>query len=127
MSSYKDLMVWQKSKELAVYVYRITRKTMISKDYGFIDQMRRSVVSIPSNIAEGDELESDKQSIKYFFIAKGSSAELLTQAIIAFEIEYLSKEDFIHISSECDTISRMLANLIRQRRKEKKRAWLENA
>ena len=127
MSSYKDLMVWQRSKELAVYVYRITRGSMISKDYSFIDQMRRSAVSISSNIAEGDELESDRQSIRYFFIAKGSSAELLTQAIIAFEIEYLSKEDFNYISTECDTISRMLANLIRTRRKEQKRAWLENA
>jgi four helix bundle protein len=59
---------------------------MFHKDFGLRDQIRRAVVSISSNIAEGDELDTDKQSIRFFFMAKGSLAEVLTQAIIAFEI-----------------------------------------
>ena len=60
-------------------------------DYGLRDQIRRAAVSIPSNISEGDELDTNKQAVKFFYIAKGSSAEVLTQAIIALEIGYIDK------------------------------------
>jgi four helix bundle protein len=119
MGRFKELKVWQRSKELAVYLYGITRNGNLSKDYGLRDQVRRAAVSISSNIAEGDELETDKQSIKFFHIAKGSSAELLTQMIIAYEIGYLSKVEFDHVQEECDGISRMLSNLIKSRKGEK--------
>jgi len=72
-------------------------------------------VSIPSNIAEGDELESNKQAIKFFYIAKGFSAELLTQAIIAQEKEYIDKKSFTHIETEFTAISGMLGQLIKVR------------
>jgi four helix bundle protein len=94
MGKFQDLKVWQKSKNLAVLLYNLTGKGDFSKDFGLRDQIRRAAVSVASNIAEGDELGSDKQAIKFFYIAKGSSAELLTQAIIAFEIGYLDKESF---------------------------------
>lgn len=116
MGNFKELKVWQKSKDLAVYLYNITDKGMFSKDFGLRDQTQRSAVSIPSNIAEGDELGSDKQSVKFFHIAKGSAAELLTQATIAHEIGYLNNEDFDHICIECNTILKMLKGLIRTRR-----------
>ena len=86
------------------------------KDYGLTDQIRRAAVSIPSNIAEGDELNTDKQAINFFYIAKGSAAELLTQAIIAHEIGYLEKEHYDHIEDECEAISGMLARLIQARK-----------
>ena len=79
--------------------------------------MRKAAVSMPSNIAEGDELSTDKQSIRHFYIAKGSSAEVLTQAIIALEIEYINNNVFIHIEKECRAISGMLARLIKARSK----------
>jgi len=66
--------------------YKLSQEEHFSKDYGFKDQIQRSAVSIPSNIAEGDDLETDKQSIKHFYIAKGSAAELLTLKIIGLEI-----------------------------------------
>ena len=89
MSKFMSLKVWQRSKDLAVYIYRITGKGKFSKDFGLCCvQIRRAAVSMPSNIAEGDELSSDRQSNKYFYIAKGSSAEVLTQAVIANEIGY---------------------------------------
>ncbi len=116
MGKFQELKVWERSKELAIYIYKITGAGAFSKDFSLRDQIRRAAVSIPSNIAEGDELDSNKQSIKFFYIARGSSAELLTQAIIAFDIGYITKEDFEYIKKECNTISRMLNKLIRIRK-----------
>lgn len=73
-------------------------------------------MSVPSNIAEGDELDTDSQAIKHFYIAKGSIAEVLTQAIIAFEIRYLREDQFKHISEECIAIAGMLSRLINARK-----------
>lgn len=115
MGDFTELRVWQKAKELAVFFYKVTDKGKFLKDYGLRDQMRRAAVSIPSNIAEGEEYGTNKQSIRYFFISKGSAAELLTQAIIAFEIQYLSQEEFQHIDSESRSVSKMLNKLIQSR------------
>ena len=115
MGNFRELRVWQRAKNLAVYIYKITNKGAFSKDYGLKDQVRRASVSIPSNIAEGDELGTDKQSINFFHTSKGSSAEVLTQAIIAFEICYLSERSFLHIETECQSISKMLNKLIKAR------------
>ena len=117
MGNFQELKVWQRAKELAVFLYKLTGKGTFAKDWGLRDQIRRSAVSIPSNVAEGDELDTDRQSIKFFYIAKGSSAELLTQIIIAYEIGYLPRENFDHVKNECQTISRMLAKLIQARSK----------
>lgn len=80
---FKNLIVWQKAKELAVEVYRLSGDGMLGKDFGLRDQMRRSAVSIASNLAEGDERGTDKESVRFFHIAKGSLAELRTQIQIA--------------------------------------------
>jgi four helix bundle protein len=79
MGNFKKLNVWQLAKDLAVRIYKLTQTSAFSKDYGLKDQIQRSAVSIPSNIAEGDNLDTDKQSIRHFFIARGSTAELRTQ------------------------------------------------
>ena len=117
MGNFQDLKVWQRSKDLAVYIYKLTTKGQFSKDYGLRDQIRRAAVSIPSNIAEGDEPGTDKQAIRHFFIAKGSSAEVLTQAIIASEIGYISTDDYQYIVNECKSISGMTMRLIQSRSK----------
>jgi four helix bundle protein len=109
---FKELKVWQKSKDLAVSVYQLTCSEPFNKDYGLRDQIRRAAVSIPSNIAEGDERETDKEAVRYFYFAKGSSAELLTQAIIAFEIGYIDSTTFNDIEMKCLETSRMLSKLI---------------
>jgi len=77
--------------------------------------MRRSSVSISSNIAEGDQLESDKSSIRHLKISKGSAAELYTQSIISNRIGYLDKLDFEYLKQECQEILGMLTNLIKHR------------
>jgi len=115
MGNFQELRVWQTAKDLAVSIYKLTQSPVFTKDYGLKDQIQRSAVSIPSNISEGDELDTNKQSIKHFFIAKGSSAELLTQIIIAQEIGYLSKIEADRLKDECRKISVMLSKLIHAR------------
>jgi four helix bundle protein len=119
MGNFKELKVWQRGKDLAVFIYKISRLGEFTEDRDLKGQMRRAGVSIPSNIAEGDELDTDRQAIKFFYIAKGSCAELLTQTIIAYEIGYLSKQNFDHIENECQAISKMLTALIRSRSTKK--------
>jgi four helix bundle protein len=117
MGNFQKLRVWQLAKELAVRIYRLTQTPAFSKDFGLRDQIQRSAVSIPSNIAEGDDLETDKQSIRQFYIAKGSTAELLTQLIIAQEIGYLDPETCDSLVIDCKIISVMLTKLIQARSK----------
>ena len=112
---FKQLKVWQKAKDLAVHMYRITDKGKISKEFSLRDQMRRAAVSVASNIAEGDERETDKESIRFFYIARASSAELMTQSIIAHEAGYFDVETVRFIESEAASISKMLYRLIKAR------------
>lgn len=114
---FQGLKVWQKSKELTVQIYQITNDRMFRTDYGLRDQIRRSSVSIPSNIAEGDERDTDKEAVRYFYIAKGSAAELLTQLIIAYEINYINELMFHELEGKCMQISGMLSKLISARSK----------
>jgi four helix bundle protein len=117
MGKFQELKVWIKGKDLAVSIYKLTGHGIFSKDWGLRDQIRRAAVSIPSNIAEGDELGTNKQAIHFFYTAKGSTAEVLTQAIIAHEIGYLGDKDFQHVQKECRGISGMLTRLIQSRSK----------
>ena len=215
MGKFRELKVWQRGKDLAITIYRMTSHGTFYRDYGLRDQIRRAAVSIPSNIAGsapqgerpmffvyairslstnriyightkdfenrlnyhnsgyvtstsrgkpwtlialqkvvsrdearwiernlknskgkrtkwidqnrierqapprrgGDELGTNKQAIRYFYTAKGSSAEVLTQAIIAAEIGYISADDFACIEKECQSISGMLMRLIKSRAK----------
>lgn len=116
MSNFENLKVWQKAIELAVSVYRVTEaKKSFQKDFGLKDQIRRASVSISSNISEGDELGSDKQATRQFFIAKGSTAELYTQLLISNKIGYISEDEKNYLANECKAISGMLTNLIKSR------------
>jgi len=119
MSNFKKLRVWIRAKDLAKKIYEITKKEPLSRDFSLRDQIRRSVVSIASNIAEGDESGTDKMAIKYFYTAKGSAAELYTQLVIAHEIGYLEKSDLGDMIEECEAISGMLYRLISARSDER--------
>jgi four helix bundle protein len=117
MGNFKKLLVWQRSKDLAVRVYKLTDSGSFIKDFGLRDQMRRSAVSVPSNVAEGDNLDTDKQSTRHFYIARGSVAELRTQLVISMEIGYIKKEIFEEFESSCNEIGAMLTSLIKFRSK----------
>jgi len=80
------------------------------------DQIRRSAISIASNLAEGDERETDKESIRFFYIAKGSLAELRTQVQIAHEIGYLKRELYETVENECNELGKMIGRLIQVRK-----------
>jgi four helix bundle protein len=111
MSGFRELKVWQKAKELAVQIYKVTQGGPFSKDYGFKDQIRRASVSVPSNIAEGDERGSNKEAVRFFYIAKGSLAELQTQLEIAHEIAYLDELTVNELLDKSDTIGKIPISL----------------
>ena len=112
---YRSLMVWQKAKTLAVEIYQLTKAETIRHDFSLIDQMRRSAVSVPSNIAEGDERKSDKDSVRFFRIAKGSLAELSTQLEIARDVGYFTASQVEPLIAQCEELGKMLGALIRAR------------
>jgi four helix bundle protein len=93
-SGYRELRSWQAAKELAVLVYQATESGPLTRDFGLRDQIRRSAVSVPSNIAEGDERDSNRDSVRFLFIAKGPLAELRTQLEIARDIGALTPEAY---------------------------------
>jgi four helix bundle protein len=117
MGNFKELKVWQQSKDLAVNIYKLTEEGAFIKDYGLKDQMRRASISVPSNIAEGDNLDTDKQSVRHFYIARGSIAELRTQLIIGKEVGYLTDNQYYSLEINCEQISAMLTSLIKYRSK----------
>jgi four helix bundle protein len=115
MGNFLKLRVWQIAKNLAVKIYKLTLNHKFKYDLGFKDQVQRSAVSIPGNIAEGDESGTNKLSVRYFHVAKASAAELMTQLIIANEIGYIDDATKITLVEECDKISAMLSRLIQTR------------
>ena len=116
--SFQRLTVWMKAKNLAVQIYRESKASKeFDQDFGFKDQIRRAAVSIPSNIAEGYEMNTDRHSAHHFTVAKGSCAELMTHLIIAHEIGYLSHETAHELIDDANHTLAMLKNLIRARRK----------
>lgn len=84
--SFKDLVVWQRGMELAEEVYILTKSLPASEQYGLVSQMRRSAISVPSNIAEGKRRGSRKDFVQFLRIADGSASELETQLLLAKKI-----------------------------------------
>ncbi|MFZ2339143.1 MAG: four helix bundle protein [Bacteroidales bacterium] len=115
MGDFTKLRVWQIAKNLAVNIYKLTKSSKFSRDFGMIDQIQRAAVSISANIAEGDELDTDKQSVRHFYIAKGSAAELQTLLIIGSEIGYIELQLANDLINECKVISVMLLKIIKAR------------
>ena len=77
-TGFRGLQVWQRRKALAVVIYRLTNRSPLSGDFALRDQMRRAAISVCSNLAEGDSRQTNKEAVQFFFIAKGSLAELST-------------------------------------------------
>mgnify|MGYP001418024523 CR=1 FL=1 len=118
-SDFRKLEVWKKARTLAIEIYRITSDGPLARDFGLRDQMRRAAVSICSNIAEGNDRHSDKDTVRFLFMARGSSAELMSQADIALGVGYLKKSDAEEVIGSCNEISKMLRSLIKYREQDK--------
>lgn len=111
--NYKDLLVWQKAIQLAPHVYDLVKKLPKEETFALGLQLRRAVVSVASNIAEGQAREHQKEFLQYLNIAKGSLAELHTQLIIAEKLNYIVNSDMRQIECEIDEVSKMLHGLIK--------------
>jgi 30S ribosomal protein S23 len=111
IEDYKDLIVWQRSMELAEEVYRLVKKLPKEELFALSDQIRRAVISIPSNIAEGYERNSTKEYIHFLSIAKGSKAELETQLLLCTKIHYLNNSDIGKSISLIQEIGKMINSL----------------
>ena len=109
----ENLEVWKKSSNLCAEIYKYLKDC---KDYGFKDQITRSALSIPSNIAEGVERYSNKETVRFLDIARGSSAELITQIYIGIKIDYIEKEVGLKLKTQTEEIAKMLTNLIKSYR-----------
>jgi four helix bundle protein len=108
MAKYKDLVVWQKSIDLVENMYKATQGFPKEEMYGLVSQMRRSSISIPSNIAEGSGRASRKEYLHFLSIAFASCCEIETQSIIAKKLNYISAETASHIQEDISGIGRML-------------------
>ena len=110
--SFKDLIVWQRSMDLAVRIYRITQELPASEQFGLTSQLRRAAVSIPSNIAEGYGRQSTGNYRQFLSISRGSLMEIETQINICDRLKYLAQSDTENIFKEITEISKMLTSLI---------------
>ena len=111
-TSYKELTVWQKAMDLTEEIYCLVKKLPREETYALSDQMRRSAVSVPSNIAEGQGRNSKNEFRSFLSIANGSLSELETQLIICTRLGYLTEAEVTNALSLSDEINRMLISLI---------------
>lgn len=112
MNSYRELIVWQKSIELVVLVYKHTDNFPKAEQYGLISQMRRAAVSIPSNIAEGYTRKHKQEYIQFLRIAFGSGAELETQIILAQKLSFITENEYHTLVGSLTEVMKMLNVLI---------------
>lgn len=111
VQSFRELIVWQKSLDLAKEIYSLTGKLPQEELYGLTSQLRRCAVSIPSNIAEGSKRGTTKDFIQFLRIANGSAAELETQLLL---VNDLYRVDYIHAKELLDEVQKMLMMLIKK-------------
>jgi four helix bundle protein len=109
---FKELKVWQKGIEIVKDIYEITKRFPKEEMYGLTTQMRRSAISIPSNIAEGFKRHHAKEYKQFLYIALGSIAELETQMVIAKEVDLIEGTTLDNVNEKLDHTSRMLSSLI---------------
>ena len=111
---YQDLKIWQRSIKLVGQIYKITKVFPNDERFGLISQIRRSAISIPSNIAEGFGRWGNKEYRHFLYISLGSCAELTTQLVISFNLGYISENEKNELVDETDQISKMTTGLIKK-------------
>lgn len=111
--SFEEILSWQKAREFNKCIYEITNNKTFKNDIDLIRQIRRASVSISSNIAEGFERNTDKEFIHFLHIAKASAGEVRSQLYIAFDLDYLSKEDFEKLLLSITDVSKLISGFIK--------------
>lgn len=112
IKEFTDLIVWQEGHKLVISVYKITKQFPREELYSLVDQIRRCVVSITSNIAEGFGRQTYKEKIQFYYLAQGSLTELKNQLFIARDVGYLSNEKFAILNSQVQLVHQLLQGLI---------------
>jgi four helix bundle protein len=113
LTNYKELKVWQKSYNLCLEIYGVTRGFPAEERYGLTSQIRRAAVSIPSNIAEGYGRKTNPEYIQSLYVAYGSLCELGTQLLLSGDLGYIKPADMETLQDDINAVSRMLKSLIR--------------
>jgi len=106
--SYTELVVWQRARQLVKLVYEFSREFPRDEIYGLTSQLRRAAVSVPSNIAEGQARQSQKDFLRFLSVARGSLAEVQTQAMIAFDLGYVLNDKMLALLEETKHVYRLL-------------------
>src|SRR5690606_2096919 len=110
IQSLRDLLVWQKAMNLVTEVYQLTQQFPKEEMYGLSSQIRRAIISVPSNIAEGHQ-RGTKEFLQFLKIAKGSLAEVETQLEIALRLNYLQEMGFLQLQQQITELNKMLSGL----------------
>ena len=108
---FEDLEAWQIARELTNKIYSISRKESIRRDYGFVDQIRRAAISIMNNIAEGFERGSNKDFVRFLFIARGSAGEVRSMLYVGLDQGYLADDTFTRCHDLCVRCSQLCLGL----------------
>jgi len=114
---FEDLDAWQVSRRLTNEIYSLTRLPPVSRDFGFVDQIRRAAVSVMNNVAEGFERGSNKEFAKFLFIARGSSGEVRSMLYLAMDQGYVDEAAFESCKELCVRTSQILWGLIKHLQK----------
>ena len=114
IKSFTDLQVWQEGHKLVLLIYKTTRKFPKQELFALVSQMRRAVVSITSNIAEGFSRQGFKEKLQFYYIALGSLTELQNQLLIAKDLGYLNKIEFSKIADKAIDVHRLLNAFIKK-------------
>jgi four helix bundle protein len=113
IKNFEDMAVWKEARIMVFQIYEVTRHPSFSRDFQFIDHIRRTAISIPSNISEGFERDGNKEFTSFLSIAKGSCGELRCQLYIALDQKYLDQQQFDHIYHKLMDISKSISNLMK--------------
>jgi four helix bundle protein len=111
ITSFQDLIAWQKARLLTTRIYRLTSQGSFAKDFGLRDQIRRAAVSVMSNIAEGFERGRPSEFHQFLSISKGSCAELRSQLFVALDVGHLSARDFDSLMEAATEVARIVGGL----------------
>ena len=112
IDDYKDLIAWKRAMELTKDAYLLARMLPREENYALADQIRRSSVSIPSNIAEGYGRTSPKEYARFLSMARGSSYELETQIILCVDLGYIQEADTVKAIGLCKEVARILTRIL---------------
>ena len=108
MASFKELIVWQKAHVFALAVYKATDSFPVDEQFGLTSQIRRAVISISSNIVEGNERGSTKEFNRFLLIARGSNAEVQAQLILAKDLGYISDATFNNLADMSVEVNKLI-------------------